>query len=91
MERNCDGLAVLFWKKAYPDVDHEALADELFEQDLAKHLRNLPHLDERETYFHPDYTYRRAEVVREFILANVDVKKSDLEAAKNEIEMIEKL
>ena len=58
---------------------------------MAKHLRNLPHLDERETYFHPDYTYRRAEVVREFILANVDVKKSELEAAKNEIEMIEKL
>lgn len=89
MQRNCDGLAVLFWKKAYPDVDHETLADELFEQDLAKHLRNLPHLDERETYFHPDYSYKRAEVVKEFILkgANVDVEKVQVEAN----ELIEKL
>lgn len=27
MERNCDALAVMLWKKAYPDVDHEVLMD----------------------------------------------------------------
>ena len=84
MERNCDGLAILFWKRAYPDVDHEALADELFEKNLAKHLRNLPHLDERETHFHPDYSYKRAEVVKEFIVKNVESNIEKIQVAGSE-------
>ena len=39
MERNCDTLAVILWKKAYPDVDHEALVAEIYGDQLAKHLR----------------------------------------------------
>ena len=60
MERNCDALAVMLWKSAYPDVDHETVIDELFDGSLAKHLRSVPHLDERETHFDPEYSYKRA-------------------------------
>lgn len=63
MERNCDALAVMLWKRAYPDVDHEALVAEVYGDQLARHLRFVPHLDERETYFDVDYTYKRAETV----------------------------
>ena len=63
MERNCDALAVILSKNAYPDIDHEAVADEMYEERLAKHLRNVPHLDERDTHFNPEYSYKRAETV----------------------------
>ena len=64
MQRNCDALSVMLWKKAYPDVDHEKLMDELYEENLVKHLRSVPHLDVRDTYFDSDYSYKRAETVR---------------------------
>lgn len=51
MERNCDALAMILWKRAYPDVDHEQIVQTVYGEKLGKHLRYLPHLDERETYF----------------------------------------
>lgn len=67
MERNCDALAIMLWKRAYPDVDHEAIVSQLYEDSLEKHLRNLPHLDERETHFHADYSYKRSQTVHQLV------------------------
>ena len=67
MERNCDALAIMLWKQAYPDVDHETISDELYEESLPKHLRSVPHLDDRETSFDPEYSYKRAQTVRKFV------------------------
>ena len=61
MQRNADALAVMLWKRAYPDVDHEAIIKEVYEEKLNRHLRYVPHLDERETLFDPEYTYNRSE------------------------------
>jgi hypothetical protein len=29
-ERNCDTYAVTMWKKAYPDIDHELVIEQLY-------------------------------------------------------------
>ena len=63
MERNCDALANLLWMKAYPDVDHVSEASSLYEKSLERHLRSVPHLDEREVSFDAEYSYKRAETV----------------------------
>ena len=68
MERNCDALAIMLWRRAYPGVDHETVAEELYEGSLAKHLRNVPHLNESETTFDAEYTYKRAQTVKKFIM-----------------------
>lgn len=67
MERNCDALATMLWRKAYPNVDHEALINQVYDVSLARHLRNIPHLDDRETHFDPDYSYKRAETVNQLL------------------------
>ena len=77
MERNCDALAIMLWKRAYPDVDHLAIVEELYSDSLAKHLRKIPHLDERDTHFDPDYTYKRAETIHKFLTQKpVDAQKN---------------
>ena len=87
MQRNCDTLAVTLWKNAYPDVDHETIIEELVEDKITQHLRSVPHLDERETYFNPDYTYKRAETLLQ--LARRQHSRDDKQAAAIGEEMIE--
>ena len=89
MQRNCDTLAVTLWKNAYPDVDHETIIEELVEDKITQHLRSVPHLDERETYFNPDYTYKRAETLLQ--LVRRQHSRDDKQAAAIGEEMIEKL
>ena len=67
MERNCDSLAVILWKNAYPDIDHETVIEDLLVDRLGKHLRNVPHLDERELHYDAEYSYKRAETVLDLI------------------------
>ena len=75
-ERNCDSLAVLLWKKAYPDVDHEMLVQEMFGEDLQtkkrgsnlqEHLKNIPVLDKDATGYNPEFTYKRVDTLNFFI------------------------
>ena len=74
MERNCDSLSTLLWKKAYPDVDHEQLIEELFGtksqnrgQGLVNHLQSIPVLNKNEMGFNPEYTYKREETLKFFV------------------------
>jgi hypothetical protein len=65
-ENNCDSLAVKLWRKSYPDCDHEDVIKRLFDEKkgaLYMHLRATPHLDDTETAFNPEYTYRRCETL----------------------------
>ena len=66
-QKNCDALAIRLWAKAYPEVDHEALVEDMLERRLGKHLRELPHLEEHETSFDPEYTYKRVETVSKIV------------------------
>ena len=34
---------------------------------MERHLRSVPHLDERETNFDPEYSYKRAETVTQLL------------------------
>ena len=93
-ERNCDSLAVLLWKKAYPDIDHEMLVKEMFGDDpeitkrgqnLHEHLKNIPVLDKDSVSYNAEFTYKRVETLNFFI-------KQDLEKAQgDDKQIIEKL
>ena len=76
MERNCDALANMLWMKAYPDIDHSSVASQLYESSLEKHLRSVPHLDEREVSFDPEYSYKRAETVQNLLKKNIQEAQS---------------
>lgn len=67
--------------RAYPDVDHASIVSQVYEESLGRHLTNLPHLDERETTFHPDYTYKRAETIEQ-LLKNSAQQEEGLRASK---------
>ena len=79
MERNCDSLATILWRTAYPDVDHEQVVEEIYGVRLSKHLRYLPHINERETFFDPEYTYKRAEIVGKFARQHQSTDSAELD------------
>ncbi len=69
-ENNCDSLAVKLWRTAYHDCDHEEVIRRLFDEKqgaLQMHLRATPHLDDADTAFNPEYTYRRCETLLRLI------------------------
>ena len=49
----------------------------------------MPHLDERDTYFDPDYSYKRAEIVKQFLVEPLKDKQNS--AVKSSLQIMEKL
>lgn len=43
-EKNCDTLAMSLWKKAYPDVDHEAIVSKVYSQ-VETEVNKSPFMD----------------------------------------------
>ena len=57
----------------YPEIDHEEVIKQLFDEKqgaLFIHLRATPHLEDTETAFNPEYTYRRCETLLRLIKEN---------------------
>ena len=89
VERNCDALALMLWTKAYPDVDHETLVSELYGEALDRHLRNVPHLDQRETFFSPEFSYKRAETVAQLLSKTLQQEKEKVEQVFDQLRKME--
>jgi hypothetical protein len=67
VERNADGLAVILWKKAFPEINHTDVVDELMGHSFTRHIGQMPVLAEREVVFNQEYTYKRQETLNFFI------------------------
>ena len=52
-------MAMILWRRAYPEVDHQGVIDEVIGHSLAKHIERVPVLIEGEVRFSTDYTYKR--------------------------------